>query len=128
MSLVFDGVPTDPIKPGEPFTVAVLVMGEDGEPNTDYEEAVTLEIANGGGTLSGEIEVIPSFGEALFDDVVYNGDDAFQLIAVSGGLECEPSDVIEVEGGGQAGDDIQSGSSLQEEDSLLADVPLLVQR
>eukprot|EP01062_Namystynia_karyoxenos_P003218 TRINITY_DN11137_c0_g2_i2.p1 TRINITY_DN11137_c0_g2~~TRINITY_DN11137_c0_g2_i2.p1 ORF type:complete len:452 (+),score=88.05 TRINITY_DN11137_c0_g2_i2:76-1431(+) len=124
--LVLDGVPAS-VQQGEVFTVAVLVQDADsGDPDTEFSDPVTLALAAGDGALGGTVTVNASYGEALFDDLTYNGVEEFAIVASAGDIVSDSSDAIQVEAAaGAAGGE---GGAEDDEDELLADVPLLVSK
>ncbi len=87
---------------GEPFSMLVQTVGEDGRPvEVDAETTVFLTLATGSGSLSGTLEGVVPVDESTvrIDGLRYDtAEDGVSIEAASGGLASAVSGTFEVEG------------------------------
>eukprot|EP00906_Rhabdomonas_costata_P032593 RCo045912 len=89
--LSFAELPQGTVPRGHPFTVAVVVQDAQGHVCAQADNMVDLQLATGqGGLRVGSAPQRCQGGYARFEDVIYDGDDPFTLVAVSDGLDSTP--------------------------------------
>jgi hypothetical protein len=96
--LAFSSVPAT-VAAGNPFSLTVQGLRDDGSLDSNFSGTVSLAIATGGGTLSGTLSVSAVSGSAIFENASLSSAGTYTLTATSGSLTAAVSTHISVTGG-----------------------------